>query len=95
MVQSFSTKGIKGILKILAKVNLMCFPPQVLKDCLEKEDTEDVFGNASSDNELTSSNVKRVLLQIRSNLFGYARSVVSSAGENFINLLNIKSYFQN
>eukprot|EP00794_Sanderia_malayensis_P012769 gene12769-14080_t len=54
---------------------------RILKDCLEKEDLNDeLSGHFSSGNELLSANITRVLLQIRSNLFSYAKSLVSSSG---------------
>ena len=47
---------------------------------MERDSNNDAFEQATSVSEVTTATVRRILLQIRSNLISYARSVVSSLG---------------
>eukprot|EP00795_Rhopilema_esculentum_P005068 gene5068-181_t len=53
---------------------------EITKTCVERDSSNDAFEQATSVSEVTTATVRRILLQIRSNLISYARSVVSSLG---------------
>jgi len=53
---------------------------QIVKHCVDRESTEHAGDDVLPTSEVLIANIKRTVLQIRSNLIGYARGVVSSSG---------------